>query len=113
MAKTASMLITRRIPIGGTDAIYLGTITPDAEYETGGDTLTLAANSVVGELPTRFHHLFVHGAGTGITGEWVTSSQKLKLYLGAESGAGIKGSKEGTAAADYSSVAFSFVAFGA
>lgn len=110
MAGTMTATVSRRISLGGTEYIYFGTLKPDASYVTGGDTILGDGGQV--NLPSTIHHMTVTGAG-GLSAEFVAgATPKVKLMLGAESGAGLKGAKEMAEAVDASAVSLPFVAYG-
>jgi hypothetical protein len=78
MAKTITATVKKRISIGGGTYLYLGTLVPDTEYETGGDTITNTVPPAL-SLPEKIDFMSIEGRGGGYRAEYVPSSGKIKL----------------------------------
>lgn len=111
MAGTITVTVTERISLGGTNYKYLGSLKPDTSYVAGGDTLVQPTSGYT--LPGVIKS-FQLGESGGLNAEYVPgATPKVKLFLGAESGSGLKGAKEAGEGTDYSALSFPFEVIGA
>jgi len=74
----ATVTIEERISIGGTDYLYLGFITMDNSYASGGEVID-ATNGATTAGPAKFKKL-IPAATAGYVPEFIGSSQKLKMF---------------------------------
>lgn len=107
MAKTMQATVSKRISLGGTDYLYLGTLKPDNSYEAGGDTIVQPAAGI--QVPEKIDFFDIAQSG-GYIAEWVPSTGKVKLYVGPA--AAKEPSQEVAAAKDISAITFQFVIIG-
>lgn len=111
MAGTMTATVSKRISLGGTEYQYIGTLKPDSSYVAGGGTISDEANATI-SFPKQVD-AFISGTSLGIGAEYIAgATPKVKMFLGAESGSGLKGPKEAAEGTDYSSLAIPFVAYG-
>jgi len=111
MPKTIAATVKKRIPIGGTDYLYIGVFTPDTEYETGGDTIT---NPTEGpKLPEKIEHMNIEQSPAGHTAVYnLTGANAGKVQLYECAGTGLP-LKEVAAKANLSTETYSFICIGA
>lgn len=106
MAGTITATVKKRISIGGTDYLYLGTLTPDNSYATGGDTITAPAAPAL-TLPEKIDYFGIEGSVAGHLALYNAEAAKVKLFEGA---AGVL--KEVANAANLSAETFNYVCIG-
>lgn len=86
MPKTIAATVSKRISLGGTDYLYFGTLTPDTEYETGGDTITKPEGVGVITLPEKIDYFGIEQSSAGHTAMYNktgANAGKVQLYEGA------------------------------
>lgn len=108
MAKTIAATVTKRISLGGTDYLYLGTLVPDTEYETGGDTITKPAAPAL-TLPEKIDYFTIEGGGGGYYAQYVPGTGKIKIFVAAAEG---NPGKEVAAKANLSAQTFIYACIG-
>jgi hypothetical protein len=106
VAKTITATVRKRTSLGGTGYLYMGTLTPDTSYETGGDTITNPSEGL--KLPEKFDALNIQPSVGGYIATWDSAAGKVKIMEGA---AGVL--KEVAAAANLSGQTFNYIAIGA
>jgi hypothetical protein len=94
----------KRIPLGLTESLSIGTIALDNSYPTGGEVIAI-------DKMEKIDRLFVQGGGYIF--EFVPSSQKLKVLIGDNNNAADAPAVESANAADLSAVtAAQYIAIG-
>lgn len=106
MAGTIAATVKKRISIGGTDYLYLGTLTPDTSYTTAGDTVSAPASPAL-TLPEKIDYFGVEGSTGGYVAVYNAATAKVQLYEGA---AGVL--KEVANAANLSAQSFNYICIG-
>lgn len=99
--------VKKRIALGGTDYLYVGTLTPDTSYTTGGDTVQAPAAPAL-SLPEKVDFFECTSAG-GYMARYNPETGKIVLYECAGAGAPLK---EVAAAANLSAQTFQYVCIG-
>lgn len=107
MAKTITATVKKRISLGGTDYVYMGTLVPDTEYETGGDTIVRPAAPAL-TLPEKIDFFDIVGQG-GLLPRWNPETGKIQIF---ESGKEGEPFKEAAAKANFSANTFQYMCIG-
>ena len=108
MPKTITATVSKRISLGGTDYLYLGRLTPDTSYETGGDTIVNPSEGP--KLPEKIDTFSIEASNTGYVAVYNrtgANAGKVQLYEGAAGAL-----KEVAAAANLSTETFDFACYG-
>lgn len=106
MAGTIAATVRKRISLGGTTYLYLGTLTPDTSYATNGDTISAPAAPAL-TLPEKLDFVDVQGSTGGHVATFDATAGKVKIFEGA---AGVL--KEVANAANLSAESFAYAAIG-
>lgn len=108
MPNTITATVSKRISLGGTDYLYLGRLTPDTSYATGGDTIV---NPTEGpKLPEKVDTFSIepsNGGHIAVYNRTGANAGKVQLYEGAAGAL-----KEVAAAANLSTETFDFACYG-
>lgn len=111
MPNTIAATVSKRISLGGTDYLYLGRLTPDTSYATGGDTIT---NPTEGpKLPEKIDTFNIEASNGGhvaVYNRTGANAGKVQLYECAGTGLPLK---EVAAKANLSTETYSFICIGA
>lgn len=70
--------IDERISLGSTDYLYIGQITMDSSYATGGENVD--ATGATGQAGPQKFKTLIPGHTGGYVFEWINASQKLKAF---------------------------------
>jgi hypothetical protein len=112
MPNTIAATVSKRISLGGTDYLYMGRLTPDTSYATGGDEITKPTGVGVVTLPEKFDYFGIEASAGGhvaVYNRTGANAGKVQLYEGAAGPL-----KEVAAATNLSTTdTFDFVAIGA
>lgn len=102
-----TITVEKTIQLESSEQLYLGSVTFDSSYPTGGEAFDLPGNAIA-------EYVFTDGLGGYVTG-WDRANQKLKLYRQtnpAAAGGADVALIEFTNAGDASAVVLSFKAYG-
>jgi hypothetical protein len=109
---TITATVSKRISLGGTDYLYFGTLTPDATYTTGGDTITKPTGVGVVTLPEKIDYFAVEPSNTGyvaVYNKTGPNAEKVQLF---QSPAAAGALAEVAAAANLSTSTFNYICMG-
>jgi hypothetical protein len=109
MPKTIVATVKKRISLGGTDYLYMGELTPDTEYETGGDTIVKPEGVGVLTLPEKIDFFDIINSG-GYVARYNPATGKVQIfYTGAAVSTPLA---EIAAKANLSAISFSYICVG-